>query len=139
MRLNAPVLGMTPTHTGRGYWLYARDGGIFSFGDAVFHGSTGDIRLNQPSCRWRRGPQGDGYWMIARDGGLFAFGSAPFEGSGATCHSAAPYVAMLPSTTGKGYVMLRGRRSVSRRSATRRTSATGPGTCSARPSASPEN
>ncbi len=52
-------------------------------------------------------PQGDGYWMIARDGGLFAFGKAPFEGSGANLRSAAPYVAMLPSTTGKGYVMLR--------------------------------
>jgi hypothetical protein len=26
----------------------ASDGGIFSYGDAVFHGSTGSIRLNQP-------------------------------------------------------------------------------------------
>ena len=38
---NAPVIGMTPTPTGNGYWLLARDGGIFSFGDAQFYGSTG--------------------------------------------------------------------------------------------------
>ena len=33
---------------GNGYWLVARDGGVFAFDDAPFYGSTGDIRLNQP-------------------------------------------------------------------------------------------
>ena len=33
---------------GEGYWLVASDGGIFSFGDAAFYGSTGHIKLNQP-------------------------------------------------------------------------------------------
>ncbi|HUR18576.1 MAG TPA: putative Ig domain-containing protein [Acidimicrobiales bacterium] len=33
---------------GRGYWLVASDGGIFAFGDAAFHGSTGAITLNKP-------------------------------------------------------------------------------------------
>ena len=32
----------------KGYWFVAADGGIFSFGDASFAGSTGDKRLNQP-------------------------------------------------------------------------------------------
>ena len=32
--LNAPVVDMTPTADGRGYWLVAADGGIFAFGDA---------------------------------------------------------------------------------------------------------
>ena len=31
-----------------GYWLVVSDGGIFSFGDAPFRGSTGSIRLAQP-------------------------------------------------------------------------------------------
>jgi hypothetical protein len=31
-----------------GYWLVASDGGIFGFGDAAFHGSTGGVHLNQP-------------------------------------------------------------------------------------------
>ncbi|MDA8366275.1 MAG: hypothetical protein M0Z62_04855, partial [Actinomycetota bacterium] len=30
------------------YWLVASDGGVFSFGDAHFHGSTGAITLNKP-------------------------------------------------------------------------------------------
>ena len=34
--------------TGLGYWLVASDGGVFNFGDAQFHGSTGSLHLNQP-------------------------------------------------------------------------------------------
>ena len=32
---------MATTPDKRGYWLVAADGGIFSFGDARFYGSTG--------------------------------------------------------------------------------------------------
>ncbi len=39
--LNQPVVGMTASPRGHGYWMVARDGGIFSFGDARFYGSTG--------------------------------------------------------------------------------------------------
>ena len=31
-----------------GYWINAADGGVFSFGNAQFYGSTGGMRLNQP-------------------------------------------------------------------------------------------
>ena len=41
------VKGMARTPDGSGYWLVASDGGIFSFGDARFFGSTGDIHLNR--------------------------------------------------------------------------------------------
>ena len=41
MRLNKPVNGMERTAATTGYWLVADDGGIFSFGDAHFYGSTG--------------------------------------------------------------------------------------------------
>ena len=34
---------MAATPDGRGYWLVASDGGIFTFGDAPFYGSTGAI------------------------------------------------------------------------------------------------
>ena len=37
-----------PGQTGHGYWLVASDGGVFSFGDASFYGSTGNIQLNKP-------------------------------------------------------------------------------------------
>ena len=47
-RLAQPIVGMAAARSGNGYWLVARDGGIFTFGDARFYGSTGGIRLNQP-------------------------------------------------------------------------------------------
>ena len=40
--LNKPIVGMAATPDGQGYWLVASDGGVFSFGDAAFHGSTGE-------------------------------------------------------------------------------------------------
>jgi len=41
-------MGMAATPDGGGYWLVASDGGVFSFGDARFHGSTGAISLAAP-------------------------------------------------------------------------------------------
>ena len=41
-------MGIAATPDGGGYWLVASDGGIFSFGDAPFMGSTGAQKLNQP-------------------------------------------------------------------------------------------
>ena len=37
--LQRPVVAITPTSTGNGYWLVASDGGIFSFGDSTYYGS----------------------------------------------------------------------------------------------------
>ena len=49
VHLNQPIVGITAAPDGQGYWLVAKDGGIFSFGPgAVFHGSTGNLHLNQP-------------------------------------------------------------------------------------------
>ena len=66
MRLNQPVLGMATTPNGKGYWLVAGDGGIFSFGDAKFFGSTGAMQLNQPIVGMAATPSGKGYWLVAR-------------------------------------------------------------------------
>jgi hypothetical protein len=48
MKLNRPIVGLSPSPTGAGYWLAASDGGIFAFGDAAFFGSTGAVKLVQP-------------------------------------------------------------------------------------------
>ena len=101
IKLNQPIVGMTPTASGLGYWLVARDGGIFSFGDASFHGSTGSIKLNQPIVGMAATPSGSGYWLVAADGGVFAF-DAPSFGSAAG-RSRSPVVAMAPTATGQGY------------------------------------
>ena len=55
--------GMTATPSGHGYWFVASDGGIFSFGDAHFSGSTGHVHLVSPivGCAWSpRGGHPDG-------------------------------------------------------------------------------
>jgi hypothetical protein len=66
---------------GAGYWLLASDGGVFAFGTAGFHGSTGNVRLNQPAVGMAPSVDGRGYFLVASDGGVFAFGDAPFRGS----------------------------------------------------------
>ena len=51
--------------SGAGYWLVASDGGIFSFGDASFYGSTGGAAPERsPSSAWRRRRSGNGYWLV---------------------------------------------------------------------------
>ena len=79
--LNKPIVGMTPTSDGQGYWLVASDGGIFTYGDAGFYGSTGAIRLNQPIVGMSVTPDGRGYTLVASDGGVFNFGDSQFYGS----------------------------------------------------------
>ncbi|HUR23584.1 MAG TPA: superoxide dismutase family protein [Acidimicrobiales bacterium] len=64
-----------------GYWFVASDGGVFAFGDARFHGSTGAIKLNKPMVGMAATPSRNGYWLTASDGGIFAFGDAKFHGS----------------------------------------------------------
>ncbi len=95
----APEATAEPT----GYWLVATDGGIFTFGDAAFHGSTGAIRLNQPIVAMAPTPSGQGYWLVASDGGIFSFGDAAFHGSTGAIKLNKPIVTMAPTPTGKGY------------------------------------
>ena len=79
--LNKPIVGMTPTTDGRGYWLVASDGGIFDYGDAGFYGSAGSIRLNKPIVGMSVSTSGHGYTLVATDGGVFTYGDARFLGS----------------------------------------------------------
>src|SRR5204862_3070109 len=57
---------------GTGYRFVAADGGGFTF-DAPFHGSTGNLRLNQPIVGMAAAPATAGYWLVATDGGVVAF------------------------------------------------------------------
>jgi Peptidase A4 family/Putative Ig domain len=87
----------------QGYWLVAADGGIFTFGNAGFYGSTGSMKLNRPIVGMAATPQGHGYWLVAADGGIFNFGDAGFYGSAGALHLNQPIVAMAASPDGKGY------------------------------------
>jgi hypothetical protein len=86
-----------------GYFMSATDGGIFNFGDAGFHGSTGAVRLNQPIVGAAGHPSGRGYWLVAADGGIFTFGEAEFFGSTGAVKLNKPIVGMAPTPSGKGY------------------------------------
>jgi hypothetical protein len=81
----------------------AADGGIFSFGDAVFYGSMGGSPLNQPVVGIASSNDGGGYWEVAADGGIFSFGDAPFEGSLGGVHLNQPIVGMAGSVGSPGY------------------------------------
>ena len=63
--LAAPMRHIVATADGRGYWLVAADGGIFSFGDAGFYGSMGGQSLNAPVVDMAPTPDGSGYWLVA--------------------------------------------------------------------------
>ena len=101
--LNAPIVGLAPTPSGRGYWLAASDGGIFTFGDAGFWGSTGAIRLNAPVVAMAATPSGQGYWLVAADGGVFSYGDARFWGSAGSLRLNQPVVGMAATPSGRGY------------------------------------
>ncbi len=115
LKLQRPVVGITPTADNGGYWLDASDGGVFSFGDAGFYGSIPGLglhpagsglpnSLNAPVVGMVPTANGGGYFMVASDGGVFAFGDARFEGS---CPGiggcAGAVVAVVPDATGNGY------------------------------------
>ncbi len=107
----------TVQEASHGYWLVGSDGGIFSFGSAAFHGSTGSIHLQRPVMAITPTSTGNGYWLVASDGGIFSFGDSTFYGSlpglgfhpngSGMAHSLnAPIVGMVPTFTGHGYFMV---------------------------------
>ena len=67
--------------TAHGYYVVAQDGGVFAYGGALFHGSTGSMQLNALMTGMARTFDNQGYWLVGADGGIFAYGTAPFNGS----------------------------------------------------------
>jgi CHAP domain len=100
LNLSAPIVAMASTTDGRGYWLVGSDGGVFTFGNAVFHGSMGGRHLDSPIVAMNAA--GSGYRLVASDGGVFAFG-AQFYGSMGGKHLNAPIVATATTSKGNGY------------------------------------
>ena len=104
MAVNAPTSGIAATPSGQGYWLVGRDGGVFSHGDAPFHGSMGGQAINAPIVGMAVAPGGNGYWLVGADGGVFNFGpGAAFYGSMAGQAINAPIVGIAASPNGQGY------------------------------------
>ncbi len=103
VHLNGPIVASVATPDGHGYFMVGSDGGVFSFGDARFHGSTGSLVLNRPVVGISPTPDGKGYWLVASDGGVFAF-SAPFRGSMGATPLSKPVNGLV--AFGHGYLMV---------------------------------
>ena len=89
------------TADGGGYWEVAADGGIFSFGDAVFHGSMGGRALNAPIVGMAAA-RGGGYWEVASDGGSSAWRAL----LRLPCRwERDRFFAMVPTPGGAGYLL----------------------------------
>lgn len=105
---NPPLVncvGIAPTPTGKGYWLVQADGGVFNHGDAVFHGSLGNVKLAKPIVGMAAKPDGSGYWLAGSDGGVFSF-NAGYYGSASGAPLAQPVVGIVSSPTGLGYTLI---------------------------------
>ncbi|CAG4930671.1 fibronectin type III domain-containing protein [Acidithrix sp. C25] len=91
------------TTTKPGYYVVAKDGGVFSYGSATFYGSLANKNLNQPIVGIASTLDGKGYWLVASDGGVFSYGSATFYGSLANKNLNQPIVGIASTPDGKGY------------------------------------
>jgi hypothetical protein len=97
------VIPFVASFSGKGYWLVASDGGVFSYGDAAFHGSAGALHLNKPIVGMATTADGKGYWLVASDGGVFSYGDATFYGSAGAVPLNKPIVGMATTADGRGY------------------------------------
>jgi hypothetical protein len=97
------VLDSVRTPSGRGYSMGASAGGVFTFGDARFHGSMGNRRLAAPVRTLTPDPDGVGYWLVGSDGAVYSFRAA-FYGSMGGKRLNKPIVGMV--SFGSGYLMV---------------------------------
>jgi hypothetical protein len=104
------IVGMAATPDGHGYWLVGADGGVLSFGDAHYYGSTGGKPLHAPIVGMAPTVDGHGYWLVGSDGAVFSFGDAHFFGTAAGKSVAEPVVAISENPEGGGYWLVEGER-----------------------------
>jgi hypothetical protein len=100
---------------GHGFWLVGDDGGVFAFGNAHFHGSTGNMVTRVQNLVVSLAvisgiaatPDGGGYWLVTVNGGVFPFGNAAYYGSLQDIGVLdAEVPAIIPTADGKGYFMI---------------------------------
>jgi hypothetical protein len=101
--LNQPIVGMAATPDGKGYWLVASDGGIFSLRRRRFFGSTGAIHLNQPIVGMAATPDGGatGWWPPTAASSPSATPRSTARPAGSI--STSPSWAWRPPPTAAGY------------------------------------
>ena len=95
-------------HDGRGYWLFASDGGVFAFGDAQFFGSTANSS-ELGIVGMAATPDERGYWLVSNNGpegpghaAVYSFGDASYFGTPTSALNK-PVVGIASTPDGKGY------------------------------------
>lgn len=73
MHLNEPVTNIARSSGGYGYLLIAKDGGVFTFGDAASYGAIGGGCLGPKVIGIATGNSQTGYYVAAEDGQVRAF------------------------------------------------------------------
>jgi hypothetical protein len=89
-----------------GYYVLGSDGGVFSFGSAVFHGSVPGLGVRAQAVLMAVTPDGGGYWVLGTDGGVFSFGDAGYFGSVPGLGARTTAVDLKPTRSGRGYWVL---------------------------------
>jgi 5-hydroxyisourate hydrolase-like protein (transthyretin family) len=101
--LGQPIVGMSSTSDGRGYWEVSSDGGIGNYGDAVFRGSAGGVNLDRPIAGMAPLSHATGYWLADADGQVFPFGDAASLSPANGLQLNKPIVGIAATPDGKGY------------------------------------
>ncbi len=105
--LNAPIVGMVPSHDQGGYFMVASDGGVFAFGDAHFAGSCPGIGgCLGAAVAVMPDASGNGYWLITQTGNIYTFGDAPYLGAPGS--QASHITSAVATPSGHGYWILDG-------------------------------
>ncbi len=102
----SPLLAWPPLLMERGYWLVASDGGVFTFGDASFCGSAGNLLLAKPIVGMAATPDGRGTGCFRPTVEFSGVGDADFYGSAGSKKLQSPVVSMAATLDGKGYWMV---------------------------------
>jgi hypothetical protein len=103
--LNAPIVGMVPSHDQGGYFMVASDGGVFAFGDAHFAGSCPGIGgCAGAAVAVMPDASGNGYWLVTAIGNVYTFGDAP--NLGAPGQQSSPITSAVATPDGGGYYIL---------------------------------
>ncbi|MHB8264276.1 MAG: hypothetical protein ACYDGY_11160, partial [Acidimicrobiales bacterium] len=69
----APIVSITATPDGNGYYLVGANGSIYTFGNAVYRGSLGaytDGQVPAPIVGMAVTPDGNGYYLVGANGSI---------------------------------------------------------------------
>ena len=104
---SAAVDGIAGTGDSGGYWLVSNDGGVYSFGDAVFQGA-GAPGHSGTVAAIVGDPGTAGYWLVSDYGQVYAYGGSHYYGNSPALATAwgEGVVAMAATPSGNGYWMV---------------------------------